>query len=470
MRKIWAAMLLAIFIIGSSQAQDAQVGSEGIGDSYFPQLGNGGYDAQHYTIDLAWTERTNMLDGTVTMLAQAYSELERFNLDFAGFRIHTLLVDGAEAAYERDGHELRITPAEPLQQDETFEVAVSYSGVPGRGVTDFYDVFAGGWIRHRNGVFVASEPDGSGLWFPVNDHPLDKATYTFEITVPDKYVVAANGLLKSVDDHDDPTITYHWQASDEMASYLATVNIGNFVVQTAEGPAGLPIRHYFPADRADDLILTFAPFADMIAFFNTTIGQYPFEAAGAVVADADLSFALETQTLILFGNNVGTRRTEAEIVIAHELAHHWFGNSVSLTQWKDIWLNEGFATYLSLLWLEHTRGQRALLKQMDDYYTIITSQIRTFSAPGDPPQDDLFNGGVYLRGAWTLHALRLQLGDKLFSDILRTYYDRFKYSNAATSDFIAVATELSGQDLQEFFDGWLLAQKVPPKPNPEFKP
>jgi aminopeptidase N len=174
--------------------------------------------------------------------------------------------------------------------------------------------------------------------------------------------------------------------------------------------------------------------------------------------------------MILFGSSIGTRRTEPEIVIAHELAHQWFGNSVSLAQWKDIWLNEGFATYVSMLWLEHAHGQRAMLRQMNDYYTVISSQTTGFSAPGNPPQDNLFNGGVYLRGAWTLHALRLLVGDKMFSDILQTYYDRFKYNNAATNDFIAVATEISGQNLKDFFDGWLFADKVPAKPKQQFKP
>ncbi|MEZ4669070.1 MAG: M1 family metallopeptidase [Anaerolineae bacterium] len=470
MRKLLlTTLLLTIFRI-TAYAQDAQMGSAGLGDSYFPELGNGGYDAIHYTIDLAWDDRTNVIDSTVTTLAKAYNDLQRFNLDFAGFTVTSVLVDGRKANFHRDGRELQITPVEPLKQDETFEVVVSYNGVPGKGVSDVYDIFAGGWIRYDKGVFVASEPDGAALWFPVNDHPLDKATYTFEITVPDKYVVAANGRLKSVDNHDDPTTTYIWEARDEMASYLATVNVGDFVVDTATGPNNLSIRNYFPARSAETLKLTFASFSDMIAFYNDLIAPYPFEAAGAVVADTNLGFALETQTLILFGGNVGTRRAEPETVIAHELAHQWFGDSVSITQWKDIWLNEGFATYLSALWFEHTQGRTALLQIMNDYYIFITNTTNNFSAPGNPPQDDLFNSGVYLRGAWTLHALRLKVGDEIFFNILKTYYDRFKYSNAATTDLVSIAIELSGQDLRPFFNDWLYAEEVPRKPEQVFTP
>ncbi len=240
-------------------------------------------------------------------------------------------------------------------------------------------------------------------------------------------------------------------------------------MQTAEGPNGLPIRNYFPADRAEDGIATFAETSEMIAYFNEVFGPYPFEAYGAVVADTSLSFALETQTLSLFGKDVLDAGSFAETVISHELAHQWFGNSVSLAKWQDIWLNEGFATYASVLWAEHQGGVAESKGEMNAYYTIISNQTR-FVPPGNPPQDDLFNGGVYLRGAWVLHALRLEVGDAVFFDILKTYYDRFKYGNAITEEFIALAEELSGQDLTDFFQGWLFDEEVPPKPNMKLKP
>lgn len=458
--------------IGLTNAQDStsQTGSNGLGDSYFPQLGNGGYDAQHYTLDLKWDDITNKLDGTVTLLAKAYNDLTRFNLDFEGFTISNVLVEGKDATFKRDGHELKIVPASRLRQDETFETQVTYGGVPGEGVSDYYDVFARGWTRYPNGVYVASEPDGAAYWYPVNDHPLDKATYTFKITVPDGYIVATNGQQQQVVDNPDPTTTYTWETRDELASYLVTVNIAKFKEVTAVGPHDLPIRHYFPADQADSLTKTFADFPDMISYYETVLGDYPFEAAGAVVADTKLSFALETQTLILFGKDVLVGQTDAKTVIAHELAHQWFGDSVSLTQWKDVWLNEGFATYASMLWLEHSKGQNALVRQMNQYYTIIARQGKRYVAPANPTKDDLFNEGVYLRGAWTLHALRLKVGDEVFFKIMSTYYDRFKYGNAATTDFINLASEISGQDLADFLNPWLFDETVPTKPDQTFKP
>ncbi len=463
MRRLWI-LVIVLVLAGGVHAQEITPGLDGIGDPYFPNLGNGGYDVQHYAIDLSWDDTTNQIAGTVILEANPTEDLTAFNLDFRGFEIDSITLDGAEVDCERDGGELTITPAESLTKDSTFEIAVTYSGVPGEGVFGAYDVFAGGWTRHTKGVYVASEPNGAAMWFPANDHPLDKATFTFEITVPSNYVVAANGLLQTITENDDETLTYLWQTNDPMATYLATVNIGDFVVQTGEGPNGLPIRNYFPSRIAESATQAFAPTADMIAFYNEIFGPYPFEAYGVVVADTDLPFALETQTISLFGNRIAVGRSSAETVIAHELAHQWFGNSVSLSRWKDIWLNEGFATYASLLWLEHTRGTEAFQNEVEGYYLFIANSnlaTQRFAAPANPQQRDLFNAGVYVRGAMALHALRLEVGDAAFFDILRAYYDRFKYSNATTEDFIEIAQEISGKDLATFFEGWLYAEEMP---------
>jgi aminopeptidase N len=465
MRKILILTLVVMLIGSVTSAQDAQPGADGLGDVYFPQLGNGGYDVQHYTIDLSWNADTNEIAGTVTIDARAVQDLSAFNLDFQGYDISALVVNGQTIPYTRTEHELTITPTQFLPEGQPFEVAIRYSGIPSRQVDPLYDaVFANGWIQYDKGVFVASEPSGAALWYPVNDHPLDKATYSFHITVPKGYVVAANGLLQGVEENTDSTSTYDWETQNPVASYLVTVDIGDFVVQSAKAPNGLPIRYYFPADLPQKVRDTFKLFPDMLEFYSQLFGAYPFEAAGAVVVDTDLSFALETQTLILFGDQIRVGQTNAEMVVAHELAHQWFGDSISLAQWKDIWLNEGFATYASILWLEHQYGRAAMEQQMDNYYTIIADPDNNLVPPGDPPANDLFDRGVYLRGAWTLHALREQVGDDVFFNILRTYYDGYKYANATTDDFIQIAQEVSGQDLTAFFNDWLYAPEVPPKP------
>jgi aminopeptidase N len=457
--------------LSSTVTASGGIGSAGLGDDYFPELGNGGYDALHYTLDLDWDAAINEISGTVTMEAEASDDLIRFNLDFAGFTISAITVNAEAATYRRKERELEITPEQPLENGQRFTVAVTYAGVPGEGVEidSPYDAFAGGWRRYRNGVYVASQPSGASLWYPVNDHPLDKATYTFIITVPDPYVVAANGLLEEISSNADATTTFRWEASDPTASYLTTVNIAAFQMVQAQGPRGIPIRNYFPVDDTTELIRTFGKTGRMMRFFESIFGPYPFEAYGVVVADRSLPFALETQTLSLFGRDIAGGGEGAEDVIAHELAHQWFGNSVSLVEWRDIWLNEGFATYASVLWWEHEQGVDTMNDILDEYYLIINN-APFFVAPGNPPQDELFNGGVYLRGAWTLHALRLEIGDADFFDTLQTYYAEYASGNATTADFIAVAETVSGQELDALFEAWLFADEVPDQPPMTLKP
>jgi len=198
----------------------------------------------------------------------------------------------------------------------------------------------------------------------------------------------------------------------------------------------------------------------MIAYYSDLIGPFPFESYGAIVMDAPFGGALETQTRPVFG-----RMSTIETTIAHELVHQWFGNSISLARWQDIWLNEGFATYFHHLWTEHTRGEEVFNATMRGMYTTI--KARRMFPPGDPPPDDLFGSAVYVRGAWTLHALRLEVGDEVFFDIIRTYYDRFQGGNATTADFIAVAEEVSGQSLDALFQAWLYDEEAPAVPGME---
>lgn len=459
---------------------DPQPGADGLGDPYDPQLGNGGYDAQHYTLELSVDMENNTLAGSVTMRAKATQDLSTFNLDFMGLKIDRVLVNDEQVNHERgqgsqQQRELTIVPAEPLRNGETFTVAISYHGAPSPMHSKAVP-FPIGWTRYDDGTFVASEPDAAASWYPVNDHPLDKATYTFYITVPEPYVVAANGLLQEVIDNGQ-TNTYVWRASDPLASYLVTVNIAAYVMQSEEGPDGLPIRNFFMPELAEEAAFDFGRTAEMIELYNELFGPYPFEAYGVALI-GEVPFALETQTLSIFGTNTVSGRRYAEQVVAHELAHQWFGDSVSPAHWQDIWLNEGFATYAQLLWVEHTQGPEALEGAIREQYNSVSGQssflppaertcqklAEEFAPPGNPPTDDLFNLGVYVRGALALHALRMRVGDELFFDILRTYHDRYRYGTATSADFIAVVEHVSGQELGEFFRGWLYEQCVPDIP------
>ncbi len=435
-------------------------GPETIGDTFYRGLGNSGYDVQHYDLDISVNMETKEISATAALNATTLRRLDAFNLDFQGLNVAKVTVNGAEAQYKRDGHEMTITPPGLMAENSTFQVVVVYNGVPSAQEIDESPIKEG-WNSYEGGVYVASEPSGAATWYPVNDHPCDKATYTMRITVPKPYDVAANGLLRETIDNGS-TNTFVWETSNPVASYLVTVNIADYDRVEEKGPSGLLIRNYFPATWPQAQRNSFADTAEIIEYFNTIFGPYPFEAYGVVVVDLDLGFALETQTMSLFGKNVGLGRASAGEVVAHELSHQWFGDSVSLQTWKDIWLNEGFATYAQYLWLEHKEGKEAFENQMRGVYSF--AENGDFPPPGNPPPDDLFNPSVYVRGALTLHALRKEVGDGTFFNILRTYTERYKYGNATTDDFISLSEEVSGKDLRKFFAGWLDAENMPPLP------
>jgi len=441
----------------------SESGSPGIGDSLYPDFGNGGYDAQHYTLDFTVNDvETGNLNGTVTMGARATQTLGSFNLDFIGFEIVSITVNGQEAEFTRNGQELTIMPSELLMNGDTFTVETVYSGAPEQIQSAALPVLTG-WVLSEGESYVVSEPDGAANYFPVNDHPLDKASYTFRVTVPKPFEVAANGTLTETTDNGDST-TYVWDAPDPMASYLATIDIADFDSETMEGPNGITIRNYYVVGLPEGVNKAFARQSEMIEFFSEVFGPYPFDVYGSLVLNTRNGVALENQTLSVYGSDMINVDdiTSSETVVAHELSHQWFGDSVSVADWGDIWLNESFATYAEGLWIEHTKGREALDTWVINTYSIVDRFHTRWSPPGMPPANDLFNGGVYLWGGLALHALRMEVGDEVFFDILKTYYARYEGGNASTADFIAVAEEISGLDLEAFFNDWLYSTDVPP--------
>ncbi len=444
-------ILLVMLLFTSVTFSSAQEAADGLGDALYPQLGNEGYDVQHYDIDLQFDPETQQLAGSTRMEAIATQSLGQFNLDFHGLDVESVAVDDLAANYKRIGSELIITMAEPVQDGDTFRTLVRYSGVP-EAIEDPGVPFVQlGWQPWEDGYFAAvSQPSGSMNWFPCNNHPLDKATYRFRITVPEGLTVAANGALSEVSDNEDGTTTFVWQMQQPMASYLAMVAVGDFVeMHDDSGP--VPIRNYFPKDTAASVTSGYGITQQMMAWLVDTIGPYPFEEYGVVVLPG-FPAALETQTMSLFGSGAPD-----PALIMHELAHQWFGNSLSPASWQDIWLNEGFATYFIALFLEQSFGPQGI--------QMFLSQVPpSMIAPGKVDTAHLLDPAVYFRGALTLHALRAEVGDEVFFDILKAYYAQFAHSAASTDDFIAVAESVSGAELDELFDAWLYHDEMPAMP------
>ncbi|MBA3451053.1 MAG: M1 family metallopeptidase [Chloroflexia bacterium] len=439
-------------------------GAPGIGDPYFPLLGNGGYDVAHYTLDLDLDVQAGSIrDATASFDAVATQDLSAFNLDFRGPEIDAVSVNGQAATWSRDGGELTVTPAAWLPNGELFQTAVRYHGTPD---VDETDRFQRGWWANGSSIFAVGEPAGSDVWYPVNGHPLDKATYTVSITVPEPYDVAANGLLASLArstgaDGNPSTNTYTWENAEPTASYLVTFHAADLIIATEPGPGGITVIEAFPDDLSAAEQHLFDRVPEMIAMFEDRFGPYPFAAIGSTVfADTDFDAALETQGMISYD-----RSAVREPTVAHEVAHHWFGNSVSPTRWQDIWLNEGFARYSEVLWAEAAHGpdaaDAALRRQMSSLATVSRTPNGEGVLIGDPGPDHLFSEVVYAGGALLLDDLRNQLGDETFFQLLEEWAARYRHGNASTVDFIALAEEVSGQNLDDFFEDWLFTAWTP---------
>ncbi|MCC6801422.1 MAG: M1 family metallopeptidase [Anaerolineae bacterium] len=485
-RRFSAVLTLSVFLLSVIVAHAQTPGDAGVGDPYFPNLGNDGYDALHYTIDLSFHDDLSGFTAATTIDARTMQDLSAFNLDFGAQQVDQVTMNDAPADFDRDGTELTITPGAPLASGDDFTVVVDYQGETESRTTR--ETFAAlGWISLATGVAALGEPAGSSDWYPVNEHPIDKATYTVRITVPKPLVAVSNGILDGVVDQpgNPDRWTYTWHMDQPMASYLALLVVGDLVLQETQSPEGTPIRNYFPARYADEGEEAFAGQGEMIDFFSGIFGAYPYDAYGALVLDTRVGFSLETQSMTVFDPGVMLASLQGsaargEGTIAHELAHQWFGDSVSPKSWRDIWLNEGFATYASWLWFEHIAGRSTLdsiiegihealsgdtLRQQGVTEDEIRRRLLRIAITGDPTADKLFDtNGVYYRGALVLHALRLTVGDEAFFDILATYYDTYKFANASTDDFIAVAEAVSAKPLDDFFQAWLYDPIVPELP------
>jgi len=433
-------------------------GATGGGDPYFPAAGNGGYDVAHYDLDLSYTPQTRALTAHATIEARALQGLRSFSLDLRDLDVSAVRVDGAAAGFTHRGGELVVTPVAPLRKRARFVVDVDYGGTTGQPADPTGALY--GWISFPDGAFTGNEPDGASTWYPVNDIPSDKAGYTFTVDVPDGTVAVGNGKLTDQKSAGGRT-TYRWQADDPQASYLAMAATGNYVLTTDRGPHGLPIINAVDADvdrAAAQAVLAKQP--AMIAFYEDRFGRYPFGSFGAVVDDNDEpGYALENQTRPIYAG------VPDESTVAHELAHQWFGDKVTPRLWKDIWLNEGFATYAEWLWGESTGGPSPQ-QQFDQAYATPAGDELWSVLPGDPGPADMFATAVYQRGAMTLQVLRTTIGDDAFAKVLRQWAGRDRDRPVGTDDFRALAEQVSGKDLDALFRTWLYTPGKPAAPAP----
>ncbi|GAA1601517.1 M1 family metallopeptidase [Actinoplanes couchii] len=453
MRRRAYALVLLLVLSGCAEKPAAKPvfapGAAGAGDPYFPKYGNGGYDVAGYDLNLRYEPGTNRLDGTATITATATQDLSRFNLDLSGLAASAVTVDGAAATSAAEGAELVITPAAGLVRGRPFTVVVTYGGTP--GPIENETLGTSGWLRSgKNGAIALGQPESASTWFPVNDHPADKATFTLAMSVPDGVEVLSNGVPGEHETAGGRT-TWRWTEDSPMASYLSTVVIGQYRITsgTHKGrPMVTAIPESLPADgpAAKSLART----GEITDFLETQFGPYPFQANGGVVVDEDqIRYALETQSRPVYGNTFFLSG-ENTGVVAHELAHQWFGDSVALTRWQDIWLNEGFATYAEWLWSEHIGEDTA-----QELFDLRYKAFDWSETPGDPTPQRLFGDAVYQRGGMTVHALRKTMGDEAFFTLVKDWTATHRDGNVTTAQFITAASAAAGKPLDSFFEAWL---------------
>ncbi|MEU0336580.1 M1 family metallopeptidase [Streptomyces sp. NPDC006193] len=449
--------LLALAGAGCGGGVRGTPGGPGVRDPYFPKAGNGGYDVGHYALALDYTPASRRLTGTAVLTARATQDLSAFDLDLAGLHVDSVTVEGEDARWSRSGRELTVRPADHLGKGETFRTTVRYSGVP-RTLTD-PDGAEEGWLPTADGALALGEPVGSMAWFPGNHHPSDKAAYDITVTVPEGLQAVSNGELVDRTTEGGRT-AYHWHSAQPMASYLATVAVGHYTVTRASGPHGLPVVTAVDPTQAKASAAVLAKIPAILDWEEYNFGPYPFSSAGVVVdRPGDAGYALETQTRpVVPADQLDTA------TLVHELAHQWFGDSVTPASWRDMWLNESFATYAEWLY-EEDHGGRSAEETFTRLYEGDHEALWAFPPAKPSGAAHISDSPVYQRGAMVLHRIRQTVGDDAFYDIVQGWAAAHRHGTASTADFTAfVERQAPDEDFTGIWKDWLYGDGKPHRP------
>lgn len=460
-RSVAAAVSLPLLIGGGyAAASDDRTapapGASGIGDSYWPLDGNGGIDVAAYKIKNRYDVPSQKLEGTTKITLTATSDLSRFNLDFL-LHVSKVTVDGEAADVDQSRHELTITPGTPtpLTAGSSHVVKVTYAGRPD---TKRY-AGEGNWLANEHEAVAMNQPHMATWWFPANDHPIDKAIFDISTTVPKGREVIANGKLVSKKATKRGT-TWRWHADEPMAPYLAFFAAGDFTIKKGLSN-GLPwvnaVSQQLPVSEQKSSLKLLSHTPAAVKALSADLGPYPFSVTGGLTTGLPVYFALENQTRPTYPAVGG----EAESLIVHELAHQWFGDSVAVARWRDIWLNEGAATFMEWRFAEQHGGKSAADTLRTRYEGLAAADTFWQLTVADPGADHIFDEPVYDRGGMTLQALRNRIGEEKFWVLIRTWLDTKAGGNGTSEEFEALAAQVSGQDLTSFFTAWL---RTPTKP------
>jgi len=429
-------------------------------DAYAPQSGDPTYDVESYELTIGYRVRTNRLEGRAVINAVAAARTHSVGLDLIGLRATRVRVDGdRRTTFQQGTRKLRVTPGRTLEPGEQFSIEVLYAGTPRPRRSRWGAI---GWEELEDGVLVASQPIGAPTWFPCNDRPDDRARYRIAVTTETAYTVAATGRPGEVT-RGGATSTWRFETDVPMATYLAAVHIGPYrqlALPSPIGPTGTIGRILHPPALAAVARRTFRDVPRIIAVFEESFGAYPQDDFTIVLTPDELEIPLEAQGMAVFGANHTDDASKR--LIAHEIAHQWFGNSVGVAHWRDIWLNEGFACFSEWLWSErsggptiadHAEAAHALLR--------LLPQDLLLSNPGAVT---MFDDRVYKRGALVLEALRRTIGDAAFAALLRAWATTHRHRLVTTADFRSMVATVSGLSHEPLLTAWLDRMLLPPLP------
>lgn len=417
-------------------------------------------DALHYTFRLALDDESSEISGEATVdLRFNKGGTKAFFLDLAsvergkGMTVSEVASNGATLRHSHRGDRLRVELDAPPGAGERRAFTVRYRGVPAGGLRI-------GKNKHGERTFFSENwPDGARQWLPMIDHPYDKATSEFLVKAPARYQVVANGLLREETDLGDGRRLTHWKQSVPIASWLNAIGVARFASLHAGNVGGIPLEVWaFPQDREAGIAAFEDPSRRVLEFYSEHVGPFAYEKLAHVEA-MGIKGATEHASAIFYGEGLVDGKPMADLV-AHEVAHQWFGDSVTERDWDDIWLSEGFATYFALLFAEHDRGRDAFVRGLKRSRDVVLAAEREMPGTAVLHRDlsdtgRILNPIVYQKGGWTLHMLRGHVGDGPFWAGIRAYYRQYRDGNASTEDFRRVMEETSGADLSWFFDQWL---------------
>ena len=419
------------------------------GDDYIPDIGNRGYDVKQYNLKITLDPNTYWIEGVMSIdLTSTQDNLRQLSFDLVGLNVSEVLIDGTPAdQYFFFKKKLFVDFAGPVDKGSTHTVNIKYSGEPVQEQSEYVPFIDNLGIQFREDMlYVVSEPDGARYWMPVNDHPRDKASYHMEITVPQKYVAVSNGVLTETIDNENTT-TYIWDNEEPMASALVTIAVGEYQLVKGTSPNGIPLRSYVTKQSADEFADMQPVIGEMIDWMGEQFGAYPFTEFGYVEV-SDIGASLETQSMVIMSEMA----LFDEGVLCHEMSHMWFGDWVNLDTWSEIWRNEGFATYISLMW-EYRNDKAGLDAHMQKMESAINSEPYGFPL-NNPPFEEMFGRDSYYKGAVLVHDLRNTVGDEAFFTGLQNYFIEYGGGIANDAQFQAVMEEASGISLDEFFAEW----------------